>query len=88
MRIKWKRLSSGNWMAYSEGYIAFLRRRVHYKREGFDKFWVHWTVFITKNKEYAASEGVFGTSLSTIIKAKKWTINAIKKLIHEPNTNA
>lgn len=82
--MKWVKLKTGNWMGYSGKYYVFLRIRKHYVREGFDKFQSWWTALIGTNGWWKMAEGVFGSHLSTLPKAKKWAENKVKSL--NPNT--
>lgn len=59
-------------------YYIFIRARKHYVREGFEKYMQWWTAHIWLNKGHVASEGIFGSSLRTIKKAKNW----VKQTIH------
>lgn len=84
--MTYRRLPTGNYIAYSGPYYVFLRRRKHYKREGFLVFGSWWTAYIGKGGEWLESEGVFGSSLNTLVKAKKWVKHKLKTLTNEQQT--
>lgn len=65
-KITYRKLPTGNYVGRYGRYYISIYKRERIGREG-------WNIaMITLNKEYVSSEGFFGTSLSTIKKAKDW----------------
>lgn len=77
-KITYWRLKNGNYRGRFGKYFIFIRARNHYNHQGFDKFYKWWTAIISLNGEALFGEGIFGSSLSTIKKAKDW----VKQTIH------
>ena len=70
--MKLRRLTTGNYFGYYKGMYVFLRKRVHGKWDGHEKYKSWWTALIGKNGEWLFGEGVFGSYLNTLKKAKWW----------------
>lgn len=69
--MTYKRTKNGYTARYGKKSI-FLHKRSHGKFDGFPRS-VHWyTATISLNGEIIASEGVFGSNLKTLAKAKTW----------------
>lgn len=74
--LKWKRRGD-EWNTKFGKYYAKIRLRKHYKKEGFDSFWQHYTVLIGRGGEWLWGEGIFGTSLRNLKAAKSWAKNKL-----------
>jgi len=72
MKVNYRKLKNGNYLGRYGKYYIYLKVKKHYVREGFKTFRSWWTAIITLNKEVVQSEGVLGSSLGTLKKAKKW----------------
>lgn len=78
--ITYRRLKNGNYVGRKGKYHIGLRRRKHYVIEGFETFRSWWTAYITLNGKGVAAEGFFGSSLNTLVKAKKWVRDKFKEI--------
>lgn len=79
-KITYRTLSTGNYLGRFGRYYIFIRKRKHYVLEGFEKFRQWYTAYIGINGEWLYAEGIFGSSLSNIKKAKNWVREKLDKI--------
>lgn len=71
-RITYRKLPTGNYIGRAGKFYFFIYKREHGKWDGFDKYVKWYTARIGVNGEWIAGEGIFGSYLKTIKKAKWW----------------
>lgn len=77
--VKYRKLSTGNYLGRSGKYYIFIYKREHGKWDGFDRYVKWYTARIGIGGEWVAWEGTFGSYLKTLGKAKWWVKNWISK---------
>ena len=80
MQINWRKLSNGNYAGRCGKMYISLKCIKHGRWDGFDKRISWWSAAIYEDKICIALEGHFGSSLNTLVKAKKWISDKIKQL--------
>ena len=80
MKVSYRKLNTGNYYGHYGKYYILIRKREHFKYEGFEKYVFWYTAYIGLNGEWIYAEGMFGSYLKTIKKAKSWVKEKLKSI--------